>query len=114
MARFTVYGQAVAKQSFRYVRGGGYTPASVLGWEHAVRVEARQFDMMHGDIEVSIEFFLKDRHRKDLDNLSKAILDSIKHVLFDDDSQVVKLTLSKSVDREVPRVVIDVKEASNG
>lgn len=50
-----------------------------------------------GEVELSIEAFPPDRRRHDLDNLLKAIGDSLQHAgLFEDDVQVRKWTIERA------------------
>jgi len=118
---FTVYGIPVPKQSFRYTaNGGGYQSQSVKDWQEQVvyaLLNDRQTDALdekqwlEGSIEMTLTFYLPTKRRVDLDNLSKGVLDALNGVLFQDDSQVTKLTLEKRTDKITPRVEICVKES---
>ncbi len=55
-------------------------------------------------ISVIIEFYFKDKLRRDLDNFNKIILDSCTGMLWKDDSQIIELVLRKFVDKQNPRV----------
>lgn len=59
-----------------------------------------------GEFAVSLQFFLGNSRRVDLDNLSKAVLDGMKGIIFGDDQQVVILHLEK--------VVVDKKKTAIG
>ena len=50
--------------------------------------------------------------KPDCDNLAKAVLDALNGVLWQDDSQVVELSVSKwyAAGDESPRTTIDVEE----
>jgi Holliday junction resolvase RusA-like endonuclease len=48
-------------------------------------------------------------NRPDVDNYAKAIKDALSGVVYEDDSQVVRLTVSKQYGRE-PRAEIEVEE----
>lgn len=50
-----------------------------------------------GDVAVYMLFRLPDHQRKDLDNLSKGVLDGMNDVVFHDDVQVTTLVLNKIV-----------------
>lgn len=58
---------------------------------------------------VRIDFFLPDKRKRDIDNLSKAILDGCNRVIYEDDTQVWYLRLRKYVDRDNPRVNVEVE-----
>lgn len=55
-------------------------------------------------ISVIIEFYFKDKLRRDLDNFLKIILDSCTGMLWKDDSQIIELILRKFIDKKNPRV----------
>lgn len=60
-----------------------------------------------GPVQVHIVFQFKDRRARDLDNLCKAILDTVKHVLFEDDSCIQYFSARKTIgdkDNTVVRV----------
>ena len=109
---FTVPGQAVPKQSFRYVHGGGYTPAPVKAWQervgYAARFEYKQ-EPYRGPVVVRLVFYMANRRRRDLDNLSKAVLDALNGIVWVDDTQVEALHLYKFTDADDPRVVVHVR-----
>ena len=98
--RFTVQGIPRPKQSFKVSgRGKGYTPALTLAWQNNVGSEA-QLAMMGrsllvGALACEIDFYLPDRRRRDIDNLSKGTLDGMRGVVFMDDCQIVDLHLRK-------------------
>ena len=99
---FDVPGEPRPKQSFRYSsRGGGFTAAPVKAWQDAVawqaKIAMKGADMMSGYLSVSLIFRLGNKRRVDLDNLSKAVLDAMNGVVYEDDTIVCKLNLNKMV-----------------
>ncbi|HAR46102.1 MAG TPA: hypothetical protein DCS05_08010 [Nitrospiraceae bacterium] len=104
---FFVEGEPRPKQSFRVAgHGRGFTPARVKAWQTDVACEAQRamreigrfnepFDMRL--LVVRLIFFLGDHRRVDLDNLSKAVLDGLNGICYDDDRQIVELKLKKTV-----------------
>jgi Holliday junction resolvase RusA-like endonuclease len=109
---FWIDGVAVAKQSFRYAKGGGYRDPRVTIWEEKVAYAAKEKlagrEMMAGELSVQLRFYMPNRRRVDVDNLSKGVLDALKDVLFTDDSQVVELHVKKYIDPQKPRVYVSV------
>jgi len=89
--------QPLPKQSFRYTKGGGYTDANVRAWQECVAWQAKALCSEPGDgiYEVELVFYRYQKHRVDLDNLSKAVLDAMNGVVWVDDAQVHKLTIEK-------------------
>ena len=114
MIKFAVSGTPRPKQSFRYTaNGGGYTPHAVKEWQTEVSIMARGAmggrQALTGDLLVAIDFYLPDRRRRDLDNLSKAVLDGMNRIVFEDDQQIVQLRLAKTISKE-PGIVVSVLE----
>ena len=117
--RFTVDGAPRPKQSFKVGKAGGYTPARVKAWQNHVSARAREA-IANNDPErrfptanpvgVTMRFYLPDKRRRDLDNLSKAVADGMNGIVYFDDMQVAILHLAKSLDKDNPRVDVEVME----
>ena len=114
---FYVDGDPIPKQSFRVIekRSGkihGYADPRVLAWQKAIgTIASTRIDkLLTGKIKVIMEFYLSNNRVVDLDNLCKAVLDGLKGIAFKDDNQVIKLELSKQVDKENPGVRIFISE----
>lgn len=60
--------------------------------------------------EMEINLFFKSKHKHDIDNFSKLCLDSLTGVVYEDDSQITKLTITKEMCKENPRVEIAIKQ----
>jgi Holliday junction resolvase RusA-like endonuclease len=58
-----------------------------------------------GRIKLEIEFSFKDKRLRDLDNHMKAIIDAIKGILFEDDSEIFQLNCSKSIGTESKTII---------
>lgn len=100
---FFVGGHPKPKQSFRYDgHGHGHTDPEVKAWQNLVRMVCLdemhkcRYEMLTGELEVLLGFVLPDKRRRDLDNCSKAVLDALNKTLWNDDSQIVKLTITKA------------------
>lgn len=65
-----------------------------IKYEYAVECR-RQYKgpPLAGDISVIINVVFKNRRRRDLDNILKALLDSFKGILWSDDSQIMQITV---------------------
>ena len=108
---FIVLGKPVPKQSFRYSSRGNHQPQRVTDWQNAVAWEARIAmqgqDPMTGPVSMRCVFVLPTNRRVDIDNLNKAVMDSMQGIVFKDDHQVMNLHLVKRV-RETPGVYVEV------
>ncbi|HAR45421.1 MAG TPA: hypothetical protein DCS05_04385 [Nitrospiraceae bacterium] len=104
---FFVEGEPRPKQSFRVSgRNGGFTHPRVKAWQTDVACEAERSmrsigrfnqPFSAGYLAVRLIFFLGNHRRVDLDNLSKAVLDGLNGICYDDDRQIVDLNLRKVV-----------------
>lgn len=59
-----------------------------------------------GDIEMEIHLFHGDKRKRDIDNFNKLILDACSGIIFINDSQIIKLTITKTYCKENPRAEI--------
>jgi Holliday junction resolvase RusA-like endonuclease len=98
---FIVDGEPVPKQSFRAVRGGGYTSPRVKAWQEQVawnaRIAMNGRSPITGPVAMRVVFVLGNKRRVDLDNLNKGVSDAMNGIVFEDDTQVVSLHLVKHV-----------------
>jgi len=62
------------------------------------------------ELKVFVEFVFPTRHKHDVDNYSKLIFDSMNELVYDDDSQIISCTVSKSYEKNEPRTWIDICE----
>lgn len=60
-----------------------------------------------GNIHLKIGLFFPDARKRDIDNI-KGLIDSFTGILYNDDSQIDKLTITKEIDRKNPRVEIEL------
>lgn len=131
--RFTVYGEPKAKARPRVTRSGfAYTPKDTVMYENLVRTsfteQCQPERLLEGEIEASMVAYFKipqsvsSKKKKqmmdgkirpvkkpDLDNIAKAILDSLNERAYRDDSCIISLTISKLYS-EQPRVEVILKE----
>jgi len=70
------------------------------------------WDMILGPITLAVEVFPPDRRKRDLDNVLKALLDSMEHAgVFENDSQIVDLHVVKRDPAPPGRVEVTVTQA---
>ena len=123
---FTIPGDPVPAQMGTLLPGGGVaTKGRALGRMRAYRDRARLFTMQavtahptwdarHGrPMGVTLACHVGDARTVDVDNLAKNLLDAMKGNAFRDDAQVVRLLVTKVVDRERPRVDVTIEEATD-
>jgi len=61
-------------------------------------------------IKVEMQIFFSDRIKRDVDNYSKIILDSLNKVVWVDDSLIVQLCITKNYDKMNPRAELIIKK----
>lgn len=59
---------------------------------------------------VNIKLFMPDRRRRDIDNYTKALLDALTGLVWEDDSQIDILVLSREPVEKGGRVKLTVQE----
>ena len=125
---FEILGQPVAKQRPRMTRNGrAYTPAKTVAFERVVRgIAAPYFPApFHGPVRLTIWATFKPPvswtkkktatnmnrphiQRPDIDNIAKAVCDSLNGVAFKDDSQIAAISARK-VWGPIARTVVSVE-----
>lgn len=92
-----VPGEPRSKQRPRVTKRGVYTPPQTVEQESMIRdafIATGAARFQH-TILVEIDFYNALRHRRDIDNMAKLVLDALNGLAFDDDYQVVELNLRK-------------------
>lgn len=124
---FTIPGKPMGKGRPRFTGGHTYTPKETASYENLVKLTYRG-GKLTGEITAEITAFFpipksatKRRIREmeifaerpakkpDVDNIAKIVLDSLNGLAYDDDSQVVILTVKKLYANE-PRVFVSLSE----
>ena len=112
---FLVDGNPVPKQSTRFDgRGHAHTDPRVKAWQDIVSLRAKEAmqtrEIIKGQVAVRLVFVLKTHRPMDCDNLSKGVLDAIKNIVFEDDSEVFNLHIVKHViPKANPGVMVEVR-----
>lgn len=130
-----VEGKIKGKARPRVFNGRAITPADTVHYENWVRLcyQEQCGEYLEGPINATIivyhkipKSYSKKRVQSirdgleyptktpDADNIAKIILDSLNKIAFDDDSQVIKLTVIKRWTEEKERVEFRLEEVSNG
>lgn len=132
---FTVYGEPVGKGRPRFVRQTGrtYTPEKTANYENLVKlayaaaaggwtfpdsaelairigawfaIPASKSKRSQHDMELGIIYPTK---KPDLDNVMKIVADSLNHIAYKDDSQIVYAEVVKKF-AKIPRVEVHIWE----
>lgn len=87
----------------RFLTKDGKTMKTAMSWE--VRNQWKRA-MISRDVIVHIDLYYSDKRKRDIDNPAKALLDSLTGVVFDDDSQVVDLHITKNIGPDRAEIII--------
>lgn len=114
LVRFTIHGQPLPKARPRLSRRRAYTPKKTKDYERLVKQVSGLAisEQFVGDVFVHIVFYRRTKHRVDIDNLAKAVLDGMNEVAYKDDSQIKKLFLELEYDKKKPRSEITICNVS--
>lgn len=95
------------KNRLKFGRGRAYKPAEVVEFEQRLREEALSLcaQPLKGELRLEIEVTVPNRVRRDLQNFSDTIADSLNGVLYEDDSQVFELRMKKKIGTEWDLIV---------
>ena len=76
----------------------------LIGWEARAGYAGAP---VQGPLRASFALYHKDRRKRDLDNV-KGLVDALTGILWEDDSQLVELLITKGLDKADPRVEVSV------
>ena len=68
----------------------------------------KQTKLIDGDVAVEIHFEFADKRKRDIDNFAKGALDCAKTLLFNDDSDILCLTMTKKIGMSQNKIVFIV------
>ena len=116
--RFEVPGKPQPKQRpRRSSKGVWYTPAPTKRYESSVAYRAalaarnQHWRKTSDQVVMRVAIFWPDKRRRDADNLLKSVQDGISKsgVIWDDDCQCLPQVVCIEVDRENPRVEVEME-----
>jgi len=109
--KITVNGNPIPKGRPRVYRGHAVTPEATRDYEALVRSAAAicwQGEPTTEPVRVELLFWRSNKIRCDIDNLTKAVLDALNGVVWEDDEQIIQLVAYKNYNKDRPRVDIKV------
>ena len=63
-------------------------------------------ELLTEDLILEIKYYFSTKHRRDIDNYAKLVLDAMEGIVYEDDTQIQDLIQSKYYDKENPRIEI--------
>jgi crossover junction endodeoxyribonuclease RusA len=64
--------------------------------------------ILEEDLMIVVKLYFKDKRKRDWDNYHKLSMDALTGIVWKDDSQIVYATVSKHIDKNSPRIEIEV------
>ena len=95
------------KGRMRFMRKEAKERKEQYQWETKSQFEYTK--PLEGDLEIEVRLFFGDKRKRDWDNFHKLSMDSLSDIVWIDDSQVKKATVTLHYDTANPRTEIDVK-----
>jgi crossover junction endodeoxyribonuclease RusA len=83
-------------KAYRSYRGRVILSAEARAFKETLS-QLKPAEKVLGKIHLEVKLTFPDKRKRDLDNYLKVLLDSMKHVFFEDDDQIYKLTVSKVI-----------------
>jgi len=112
---YTLTGQPKSTQAiYRYTCAGKFPRMYMtqrgkdLKEHYQWELKSQRPKLLVGDLKVKLDLFFKDKKKRDVDNFNKLILDAGSGILYADDSQIQRLTVTKNYDKNNPRIVISI------
>jgi len=99
----------IGKRPRLYMTKEGKEKKAQYQWEAKAQYKG---EPLKGNIEMEIILFFKDLRKRDIDNYNKIVLDALESFLYNDDRQIVQLTIQKKIDRLEPRIEVLVGKSS--
>lgn len=130
MIKFDILGEPVAKGRPRVTRWGCHTPKKTVNYENLVKLSFMQAKQpkLDGMLSMIVDLYFKipksvsktkrqqmidgeirPQKKPDLDNCLKAISDALNDLAYDDDKQIVHVSVSKYYSEE-PRAEVKIHE----
>lgn len=122
MLNITLLGQTPAQKnskSIAYNKGTGkpfiMSNQNVKAWQNSADVQLLHYRIkqpLEGRQELSIKFFVKDKRRRDLDNMLTTIQDALVRggIIEDDSWQFLRIgSIDAEIDKDNPRAEITLK-----
>ena len=95
-----------------YIAQSGKTFRTTVGW---VVKQARANERYADRLSVSVQLWMPDKRRRDIDNVLKPLLDALEHAgVYEDDSQIDQLYVTRCGVEKPGKCVVNVDVLRNG
>jgi crossover junction endodeoxyribonuclease RusA len=112
----TLSGQAISTQHcYRSTTANGYNRSYMtqkcVDLKEAWQWEAKSqwgADPVTCELRVTLDIYHGDKRKRDVDNFNKLVFDALTGIVYEDDSQIIELTIRKHYDKAAPRVEVTI------
>lgn len=73
------------------------------------KAQSREKYPLHCPIRVRVVLYFGDRRKRDIDNYNKIVLDSLSGIIYEDDCQIMHLSIVKRYSKAAPRIEIRIR-----
>lgn len=77
-------------------------------WQAKQAMIKNRKKMTTSPVEIDIKLFFGTKRIHDIDNYGKILLDSLTGIVWKDDSQIQRMTVSKMTDGDIPRIELEI------
>ena len=111
MIKIEIEGKPLSKSNnLQFSRRRAYIPQKHKDYQEKVRQAAvlamGEQGPITGPVRAEIHLRFPDKRRRDAGNYQKTLLDALNGVCYDDDCQIVHLTITKTVEKNNPGAII--------
>lgn len=91
-----------------YISAKGREKRIELQW--GLRNQLGSLPPISSPVSVKLDLYFSTLGKHDIDNFNKLILDACNNILWRDDNQIKRLTVTKYCDKDYPRMELSVRE----
>jgi len=95
---------------YQQARNKIYLSSKVREFQKKMNIILDPFEKLTGKVALDITFCFPDSRKRDLDNLLKPLIDSLKHRVIEDDSKVYEITARKVDKCPDPKTTIIIRQ----
>lgn len=75
---------------------------------YTLQARCQSDKLIEWDVQVYIKLYFWDKRKRDIDNHSKLLLDSLSWICYEDDKNIQVMTIEKHYDKLDPRIEIEI------
>ena len=84
--------------------------AKTLKEDYQWQIKQQYKGLIHTNpLKVKMKLYMKTHRKSDIDNFNKITFDSLTGLIWEDDSQIEDLNIQKFVDKENPRIELEIR-----